>query len=295
MRFVAFRDGARSVVGVVVGAGGDAAVAPLAPVEEFYADLAAWAERARAAVAAGGPDARPRAELTLVPAVPPAARVLCIGLNYRDHAAEVGLELPKYPTIFGRWTASLTVDGTPAPVPAGERGLDWEGELAAVLGRPLADADPDTALAAVFGYAVFNDLSARRAQGCTPQWTLGKNADFTGPMGDIVTADEVGDPAAGLRLVTRITTAAGTEVVQDASTRDMIFSAGQLLSFISQTITLRPGDLLVTGTPAGVGFTRRPPRYLVPGDSVEVEIERLGSVRTPIVDASGRGLASPAG
>ncbi|MBL7502144.1 fumarylacetoacetate hydrolase family protein [Frankia sp. CNm7] len=295
MRFVGFRDGGRSVVvGVLVPGEDGPAVLGLAPVEEFYADLRRWREHAGEAVSRPGAAARPAGELTLAPPVPPAARVLCVGLNYRAHAAETGLPLPKYPALFGRWTVSLTVDGTPAPVPAGERGLDWEGELGVVVGATLADVDEAAAMAGVFGYAAFNDLSARRAQGRSPQWTLGKNSDFSGPLGPIVTADEAGDPADGWRVVTRVRTRAADgsrldEIVQDGDTSDMIFTVGEVLSFISRTITLHPGDLLVTGTPAGVGYIRKPPRYLVPGDWVEVEIERVGRVSTPIVDTSGRG------
>jgi len=293
MRFVGVRDGGRTVVGRLVDGPGGAAVVPLAPVEDFYADLPAW--RARAADAAGDPGAaRAVGELTLAPPIPPAARVLCVGLNYRAHAAETGLRAPKYPNLFGRWTVSLTVDGTPAPVPAGERGLDWEGELGVVVGADLADVDEAAALAGVFGYAAFNDLSARRSQGRSPLWTVGKNADFSGPLGPVVTADEVGDPADGLRVRTRVRTRASDgslveEIVQDADTRDMIFTVGQVLSYLSRTLTLHPGDLLATGTPAGVGYSRTPPRYLVPGDWVQVEIDRVGSVSTPIVDASARG------
>jgi len=328
VRFVGFRDGGRPMVGVLTGADpasvgsaesagstesagspspspspspsadGDAAVGAavigLAPVDEFYADLPTWRARAAEALALPGTAARPVADLVLVPPVPSAARVLGVGLNYRAHAAETGLPLPKYPAIFGRWTVSLSVDGTPAPVPVGERGLDWEGELAVVVGTALADADEAAALAGVFGYAAFNDLSARRAQGRSPQWTLGKNSDRSGPLGPVVTADEVGDPADGLRVVTRIRTRADDgsqvdEVVQDGDTSDMIFRVGEVLSFLSKTMTLYPGDLLITGTPAGVGYIRKPPRYLVPGDWVEVDIERVGRVATPIVDATGRG------
>ena len=293
MWFVGLRDGGRTVVGRLIDGPSGAAVVPLAPVEDFYADLPAW--RARAADAAGDPGAaRAVGEVTLAPPIPPAARVLCLGLNYRAHAAETGLRPPKYPNLFGRWTVSLTVDGTPAPVPAGERGLDWEGELGVVVGADLADVDEAAALAGVFGYSAFNDLSARRSQGRSPLWTVGKNADFSGPLGPVVTADEVGDPADGLRVRTRVRTrgADGSlveEVVQDGDTRDMIFTVGQVLSYLSRTLTLHPGDLLATGTPAGVGYSRTPPRYLVPGDWVQVEIDRVGSVSTPIVDASARG------
>ena len=147
--------------------------------------------------------------------------------------------------MFGRWVASLTVDGTPAPVPANEPGLDWEGEVAAIVGRQLTDVDEATARAGVLGYAAFNDLTARTAQKLTAQWTLGKNADRSGPIGPIVTADEVGDLADGLRVQTRV----NGEVVQDGTTRDMIFGVGDLLSRISRTFTLNPGDVIATGTP----------------------------------------------
>lgn len=185
MRIVGFRDGNRTIVGPLVDGSGGAAVVPLAPVEDFYADLPAW--RARAGQALGDrTDARPVGALTLAPPIPPAARVLCVGLNYRAHAAETGLEPPRYPNLFGRWTVSLTVDGTPAPVPAGERGLDWEGELGVVVGANLADVDEVEALAGVFGYAAFNDLSARRSQGRSPLWTVGKNADYSGDRKSVV-------------------------------------------------------------------------------------------------------------
>ena len=185
MQFIGYRDGRRVLVGVRIGA--DRA-APVAEVSDFYADLEYWTQQARG-ITQGS---LALAELALVPAVPASARILCIGLNYRTHAAEGGFTVPETPTIFGRWTASLVVTGTPIPVPADEAGLDWEVELAAVVGMPMKYVDEGEALAGVFGYATFNDVSARRAQRLTPQWTLGKNADNSGPIGPIVTADEVG-------------------------------------------------------------------------------------------------------
>jgi 2-keto-4-pentenoate hydratase/2-oxohepta-3-ene-1,7-dioic acid hydratase in catechol pathway len=189
--------------------------------------------------------------------------------------------VPEHPTLFGRWTASLSVGGVPAPVPVGEAGLDWEGEVAAYVAEPLRDAGPAAAANAVFGYSTFNDLTARRAQKFTSQWTLGKNGDRSGPMGPIVTADEVGDLRDGLRVRTRV----NGSVVQDGNTRDMIFPVGDVLSLISRTLTLNPGDVIATGTPDGVGYVRTPPWLLQPGDVVEVEIDRLGTLRTPIVGA----------
>ncbi|MGW0811199.1 fumarylacetoacetate hydrolase family protein [Nonomuraea sp. NPDC002799] len=250
-------------------------VAIVTDVASFWADARGWT--AKAAQLAG--ETRPAASVEFVPPVPPSARVICVGLNYRAHAAEGSHAVPDHPTLFGRWTASLSVGGVPAPVPSGEAGLDWEGELAAYVAEPLADADPATARAAVLGYSTFNDLTARRAQKLTSQWTLGKNGDRSGPLGPIVTADESGDPRDGLRVQTRVN---GT-TVQDGDTRDMIFEVGDVLSLISRTFTLNPGDVIATGTPDGVGYVRTPPWLLQPGDVVEVEIDRLGTLRTPIV------------
>ncbi|WNV82965.1 fumarylacetoacetate hydrolase family protein [Umezawaea sp. Da 62-37] len=222
------------------------------------------------------------AELRQVPPVLPDARVLCVGLNYHDHVAEGTYRnetLPAYPTLFARWTQSLTVDGAEVPVPANEQGLDWEGEVVAWVGAPLVDASPDEALAAVIGYSAFNDLTARNAQKRTSQWTLGKNADRSGPLGPMVPASEVGDLRDGLRLRTRV----NGMTMQDASTDQMVYPIGETLSQISHTLSLRPGDLLATGTPAGVGYARNPPQFLRPGDTVEVEIERLGVLRNVVV------------
>ncbi|MGW0478259.1 fumarylacetoacetate hydrolase family protein [Nonomuraea sp. NPDC003214] len=254
-----------------------AEVRPIDEVDAFWADTArSLAAEPGAPVAAG--------EVEFVPPVPAGARVICVGLNYRAHAAEGAFAVPEHPTLFGRWTASLSVGGVPAPVPADEAGLDWEGEIAAYVGAPLREADADTARAAVLGYSAFNDLTARRAQKLTTQWTLGKNGDRTGPLGPLVTADEVGDLRDGLRLRTRVN---GT-LVQDGNTKDMIFEVGEVLSLISRTLTLRPGDVLATGTPEGVGYVRTPPWLLGPGDVVEVDVERLGVLRTPIVGSSAK-------
>lgn len=276
MRFVGLREDEDTVIGVVHGD----AVTPLTPVRDFYADLPKW----RAAATEVRTGERPLDGAPLAPPVPPSARVLCLGLNYRKHAEEGVYGVPDHPTIFGRWTASLSVGGVPVRVPANEPGLDWEGEVAAVVGAPLADAEPDEAEAAVLGYAAFNDITARTAQKLTAQWTLGKNVDGSGPMGPIVTADETGPLSAGLRLTTRVN---GT-VVQEGNTRDLIFGVGEVLSLISRTLRVHPGDVLVTGTPEGVGYVRTPPWLLNDGDVVEVEVDRLGVLRTPVVGAGPR-------
>lgn len=249
-------------------------------VGRFWADPYMWLQKAKESIDSGAPiDAT-----DTVPLVPHSARVICVGLNYRAHADEGAFSVPEHPTLFGRWTASLTAGNAPASVPVGEDGLDWEGEVAAYVGVSLHEVDADTARAAVFGYSTFNDLTARRAQKLTAQWTLGKNADRSGPMGPLVTVDEIGDLREGLQVQTRV----NGQVVQDGNTKDMIFEIGAVLSLVSQTMTLHPGDVLATGTPDGVGYVRTPPWLLGVGDIVEVEVERLGILRTPIVHASAR-------
>ena len=251
-------------------------VTVLAGLDEFWADAAGSLSRT-----ASGPTVA-LAGVQQVPPVLPGARVICIGLNYLKHVAEGSFrdqDLPPHPTLFARWTASLTVGGAPIPVPAGEEGVDWEGEVVAYVGSTLVDATPDEALDAVVGYSTFNDVTSRRAQKLTSQWILGKNGDHSGPLGPLVPAAEVGDLRDGLRVRTRV----NGEVVQDGSTAEMVYTVGDTLSLISHTFTLRPGDLLATGTPSGVGYARTPPWLLHPGDEVEVEVERLGTLHNPVV------------
>jgi 2-keto-4-pentenoate hydratase/2-oxohepta-3-ene-1,7-dioic acid hydratase in catechol pathway len=251
-------------------------VTVVAGLEEFWADAAAHL----AADPAGGTVTA--AEVEFVPPVLPGARVVCIGLNYLKHVAEGSFAetgVPPYPTLFARWTQSLTVDGAQVPVPSDEDGLDWEGEVMAYVGQSLVDATPEEALAAVVGYSTFNDLTCRRAQKPTSQWILGKNGDHSGPLGPLVPAAEVGDLRDGLRVQTRV----NGQTVQDGRTDEMVYTVGDTLSLISRTFTLRPGDLLATGTPSGVGYARTPPWLLHPGDVVEVEVDRLGVLTTTVV------------
>ncbi len=225
-----------------------------------------------------------------MPPVLAGARVICLGLNYLEHVAEGSFssqELPPYPTLFARWTQSLSVDGAEVPVPPDEDGLDWEGEIVAWIGDTLVDATPDEALAAVVGYSTFNDLTSRRAQKLSSQWILGKNGDRSGPLGPMVPAAEVGDLRDGLRVRTRV----NGETVQDGNTEEMVYTVGDTLSLISRTLTLRSGDLLATGTPSGVGYARTPPWLLQPGDVVEVDVERLGILRNTVVGSHTRHAA----
>jgi len=271
-------------------------VLPLASVTDFWADAEGWQHKAAAIVAGTTSETSDagtwleRGSVTDVPLVPGSARVICVGLNYRAHAAEGSYkdqELPPYPTLFGRWTASLSVGNVPVPVPAGEAGLDWEGEVAAYIGRRAESVDEDAAAEAVFGYSTFNDITSRRAQKLTSQWTLGKNGDFSGPLGPLVSRDEVGDLRDGLQVRTLVN---GVEA-QNGNTRDMIFSVPAIISLISETFTLHPGDVIATGTPEGVGYARSPQWLLQPGDTVEVEIEKLGTLTTPVGEVSLRSRA----
>jgi 2-keto-4-pentenoate hydratase/2-oxohepta-3-ene-1,7-dioic acid hydratase in catechol pathway len=264
---------------VLVGALADdgTTVMVLAGVEEFWAEPRRWLGEALTMR-----ESRLVREFEFVPPVLPGARVLCIGLNYRAHVAEGSYAaegMPEHPTIFARWTDSLSVGGVGIPVPIDEDGIDWEGEVVAYVGATLIEASPEEALAAVVGYSTFNDATSRRAQKLTSQWILGKNGDRSGPLGPLVPATEVGDLRAGLRICTRI----NGEIVQDASTADMAYTVGDTLALISRSMTLKSGDLLATGTPSGVGYSRTPPWLLHPGDVVEVEVERLGTLTNPVV------------
>lgn len=272
--------------GVEVGALSDDGeqVTVVAGLEEFWADAAGFLSRQP------NGEQLQCADVEFVPPVLPGARVICIGLNYLKHVAEGSFkdqELPPHPTLFARWTQSLTVGGAEVPVPSNEDGLDWEGEVMAYVGAPLVDATPDEALAAVVGYSTFNDLTSRRAQKLTSQWILGKNGDRSGPLGPIVPAAEVGDLRDGLRVQTRV----NGETVQDGNTDEMVYTVGDTLSLVSHTFTLQPGDLLATGTPSGVGYGRTPPWLLQPGDVVEVEVERLGVLTNTVVGNENRGKA----
>jgi acylpyruvate hydrolase len=208
-------------------------------------------------------------------------KIICVGLNYRDHTQESGYQQPEYPTLFTRFTTSFVGHLAPIVRPRVSAALDFEGELVAVIGRAGRHIDPQDALSHIAGYSVFNDGSVRDYQHRTPQWTVGKNFDSTGAFGPVfVTADELPPGARGLSLQTRL----NDEVVQSSNTNLMIFDVATLVSITSEAMTLLPGDLIVTGTPAGVGHSRNPRLYMKPGDVVEVEIEGIGILRNSIVD-----------
>jgi 2-keto-4-pentenoate hydratase/2-oxohepta-3-ene-1,7-dioic acid hydratase in catechol pathway len=206
-------------------------------------------------------------------------KILCIGLNYRDHAAETKFEQPAYPTVFTRVASSLIGHRHPLIRPRVSEQFDFEGELVAIIGKAGRNIAAGQALEHVAGWSIFNDVSVRDYQFKSPQWTMGKNFDATGAFGPtFVTADEVPPGARGLKLETRLNGA----VVQSAITTDMVFDVATIVSTLSVAMTLRPGDVVVTGTPAGVGMARKPPLWMKPGDVVEVEIEGLGVLRNPV-------------
>ncbi len=216
----------------------------------------------------------------LLPPLPAPGKIVCIGLNYADHSAESGFEVPDYPTVFGRFASNLIGHGAPIVRPRISEQLDYEGEFVAVIGRGGRDIPKSDALDHVIAYSLFNDASIRDYQFKAPQWTVGKNFDDTGAFGPyLVTADELPPGCAGLRLRTRL----NGEVVQDASTDDLIFDVATLVSVLSEAFSFQPGDIIVTGTPAGVGLARKPPLWMKPGDVCEVELEGLGILSNPIV------------
>lgn len=223
-----------------------------------------------------------RAEVRLLPPLQTPPKIVCIGLNYADHASETGHQAPPYPTVFGRFASSLIGHDAPIVRPRVSTALDFEGEFVAVIGKGGRDIPKERALEHVIGYSVFNDASIRDYQMKTPQWTVGKNFDHTGAFGPyFVTADELPPGAAGLGIQTRL----NGEVVQSASTSDMLFDVATLVSLLSEAYTWEPGDVIVTGTPSGIGMVRKPPLWMKPGDVVEVEVERIGVLRNPITQA----------
>jgi 2-keto-4-pentenoate hydratase/2-oxohepta-3-ene-1,7-dioic acid hydratase in catechol pathway len=206
--------------------------------------------------------------------------VICLGVNYVDHAKEGGNTVADYPALFLRCSTSLLAHGAPLKVPSISSSLDFEAELAVVIGRRTRFVSEADALEAVFGYACFNDATLRDYQRRTTQWTIGKNFDATGGFGPcLVTADELPPGGAGLRIESRL----NGRVMQSANTSDMVFGVARTIALLSEAVTLEPGDVVVMGTPAGVGYARTPAVWMKAGDVIEVEIERVGVLRNPVV------------
>lgn len=219
------------------------------------------------------------ARIRYLPPLRRPSKILCSGLNYRDHAEETGMQLPEWPAVFARFASCLTGHNEELLRPSVSEQFDYEGELAFVVGRKARSVDRADALSYVAAYSVFNDASLRDWQLRTSQWTLGKNFDATGGFGPwLVTPDELPPGAEGLRLRTRL----DGLLVQDGDTADMVFGVASLIEILSRAMTLMPGDLVITGTPAGVGFTRKPPLFMKPGDVCEVEIDGIGLLRNTV-------------
>jgi acylpyruvate hydrolase len=218
-------------------------------------------------------------DLDMLPCIQRPGKVICLGVNYIDHAKEGGNQIGDYPAVFLRCSTSLLAHRAPLKVPSISDKLDFEAELAVVIGRAARHVSEQEALSAVFGYACFNDATLRDYQRKTSQWTVGKNFDATGAFGPcLVTSDELPAGCVGLHIESRL----NGQVMQSANTADMAFGVARTVSLLSESMTLEPGDVVVMGTPGGVGYARTPPVWMKAGDTIEVEIEGVGVLSNPV-------------
>jgi acylpyruvate hydrolase len=220
----------------------------------------------------------PMEQVLLGPPIPDPDKIICLGLNYRRHSEETGLEIPEVPNLFPKYRNSLSGPTSPIILPSLSEEIDYEAELAVVIGKRCKNVPSEQALNYVAGYMAFNDVSARDLQFRTSQWLAGKALDTFAPCGPALVMNEVQDPQS-LSICTRL----NGQTLQQSNTSDMVFSVAETLAFISQVMTLEPGDIIATGTPEGVGFKRTPPIFLRHGDVVEVEVERIGMLRNPVI------------
>ncbi|RDE08105.1 fumarylacetoacetate hydrolase family protein [Pelagibacterium lacus] len=272
MQFVSFSHNSRPGVGVVVGD----TIHPLEAAGMIEVIETIEAIRAGQDTLAPG---LALSEVELLPAVPNPGKIVCLGLNYLEHAKEGGRTPPEHPTLFLRTTTSLAAANEDIAVPAVSHKLDYEAELAVIIGKTGRNISQADAADHIFGYTAFNDISVRDYQSRTLQWASGKNFDRTGPLGPvIVTADELPPFASGLSIRTVL----NGEVMQDGNTADMIFDLPRIIADVSEIMTLHPGDVIVTGTPSGVGFARKPPVWMKAGDVVRIEIEGIPTLENRI-------------
>ncbi len=218
-------------------------------------------------------------EMRLGPPIPDPDKIICLGLNYRSHAEEAGFKVPAVPILFAKYRNALTGPTSPIRLPSMSQEIDYEGELAVVIGKPCKDVTAAEALSVVAGYMAFDDVSSRDVQMRTSQWLSGKTFDTFAPCGPALVVNEIRDPQT-LNLATRV----NGRTLQQSNTHLMIFSVAESIAYISRLMTLQPGDIIATGTPEGVGFKRNPPIFLQHGDVVEVEIEGIGCLRNPVID-----------
>ncbi len=283
MKFVTFRTDSDPtptlgavIDGAVVALPGDM----VALCASGSAGFAAAAEQAGAAAAA---ERISLDAVTLLPVVPRPGKIVCMGLNYADHAAEGGNQRPDYPSFFLRAPSSLTAHEAAIERPRVSDKLDFEAELAVVIGKTCRHLTQADALAAVAGYSCFNDATLRDYQRRSAQWTIGKNFDATGAFGPwLVPAAELPPGAAGLKIESRLNGA----VMQSSNTAQMLFPVAETLCLITEAMTLEPGDVVIMGTPAGVGYARQPPVWMQPGDTIEIDIERIGVLSNTITPAA---------
>jgi 2-keto-4-pentenoate hydratase/2-oxohepta-3-ene-1,7-dioic acid hydratase in catechol pathway len=283
MKLMTIATGAGTALGVVEGetVKNVSGVEPGLPHEIGAVIEGGPAMLARVAAAAAQAAATPLSAVSAALPIQPSRKLVCVGLNYLAHAAEGGHPPPTYPSFFLRVASSLLPDGGRVVRPKCSEQLDYECELAIVIGKKGRHIPEAKALEHVFGYTLFNDVSVRDYQRKTSQWTAGKNFDATGPLGPVVvTADALPPGAHGLRIQTRV----NGKTMQDSNTSDLIFSCARTIAILSEIMTLEPGDIIATGTPSGVAHARKPPAWMKAGDVVEVEVEGIGVLRNPVVD-----------
>lgn len=283
MRFVAFKKNREARLGIRT----DAGVVDLSAVDESLpADLKELLAMGKGAMQRAGRAARKapkeaivKGRISYLPPIQEPRKMICVGLNYKDHAAEAGLKPPTYPVLFVRFPTSMVGHGQPLIAPKASRRFDYEAELVAVIGSKARNVKKSEALNHVAGYSIFNEGSIRDYQMKASQWTVGKNFDATGSFGpEFVTADELPAGGKGLGIQCRI----NGKVLQDSNTKEMIFDVKTLVYEAARAFTLLPGDIIITGTPAGVGFVRKPPVFLREGDTCEIEIEKIGVLSNPV-------------
>jgi 2-keto-4-pentenoate hydratase/2-oxohepta-3-ene-1,7-dioic acid hydratase in catechol pathway len=281
MRFVTFRRNDASEPGVERGdeivslrsAGFGDLVSLIAGGPAALEKVKAWIGKA------AGADVVKAGSVTLCAPIEHPPKIICVGLNYRDHAIESKMEIPSVPTIFAKFATSVIGPGANIVLPRNSAKPDYEGEFAFVIGKRGRHVSESAWRDYVFGYTILNDVSARDFQMATTQWMMGKTFDTFAPFGPaIVSADEITDPHA-----LDISTVINGEVMQNSNTRNLIFQVPRLIAHLSSVFTLEPGDIVSTGTPAGVGFSRNPPRWLKAGDQVVIRVQGLGELRNQVV------------
>jgi 2-keto-4-pentenoate hydratase/2-oxohepta-3-ene-1,7-dioic acid hydratase in catechol pathway len=286
MRFITFEKKGQARAGVLTGKDASefidvSVAAPQLPdtVAQIASDANALAEVKK--LIAGNAPRAPLAGVKFLPVIPAPSKIVCLGLNYADHAKEGGNARPEYPSFFLRGASSMIGHNAPIIRPKVSTKLDYEAELAVVIGKRARHLTKDNALDAVSGYACFNDATLRDYQRKTTQWTIGKNFDGTGPFGPwLVTPDELPPGAHGLSVQSKL----NGKVMQDGNTQDFLWGVAESLAIITECLTLEPGDVVITGTPAGVGYARTPPVWMAPGDVIEIVIDGVGTLSNPIAD-----------